>query len=201
MHRNHPSILGATLAALSLFSLPACTSDDSGEGTVPQTSEITGADVFTCVDDDLSAGQPFSGPGYKPSEGGLQAPLQEAYLASTTAIAIKPDEASGKRFFELTVPIIGQLTQMEGVVGWEVALSDKCGYGRTITVWRNEEAMMGFVMSDAHVAAMSESASVSTAAVVTSWEIPAAEIPLSWDVARAKAAATKISYGEPQQNP
>ena len=201
MHRNHSSLLGATLAALSLFSLPACTSEDSGEGTVPPTNEVTGADVFTCVDDDLSSVQPFGGLGYKPSEGGLQAPLQETYLASTTVIAIKPDEASGKRFFELSGPVIGQLPQMEGVIGWEVALSDKCGYGRTITVWRNEEAMMGFVMSDAHVAAMSESTSVSTAAVVTSWEIPAAEIPLSWDAARAKAAATKLSYGEPQQDP
>jgi heme-degrading monooxygenase HmoA len=198
MNRSIPSLLHVALAALAIAALPACTSEESSPvEPTPEQPGNTGADIFTCVDDDLSMVGEFRGPGYDPDNGGLLEPVQESYLASTTLIAVKPE--SQGRFFQLMMPFFAQLPEQEGLIGYQLAQSDKCGYGRTVTVWRDEEAMMAFVMSDNHVAAMSEAPGISSAAVVTSWEITAAEVPLSWDVAREKAAATEISYGAPAE--
>jgi heme-degrading monooxygenase HmoA len=184
------SLLRAALVALSAFALPAC-SEDAGE---PSPEPEARPAALTCADDDLQSARPFGGAGYDASQGGLLQPAQDSYLASTTLLALKPDEAAQQRFTELMGPIFQALATQDGLIGFELATSQKCGYGRTITVWRDEEALMGFVMSDPHVAAMSEATSISFSAAVASWEITAPEIPISWEVARAKADAAKPSY-------
>lgn len=191
------SILRTTLAALAFFALPACTSESDPGTQDPPKDEITGADVFTCADDDLASFNAFGGPGYNASQGGLLQPPQDRYIASTTLISPKPDEASQARFFELMAPIFQLLATHDGLIGFQVASSDACGYDRTMSVWRDEEAMMAFVMSDAHVAAMGEAATISTAAVVTHWEIGPDQVPFSWDLAREKAGAEVVSFGTP----
>jgi heme-degrading monooxygenase HmoA len=196
MHRKVSSSPRAALATLALLLLPACTDDEPSDTAAPVGHELTGGEVFTCSDGDLTA-QPFSGPGYDAEAGAILAPVQETYLASSTLIAVKADEASMKSFLQITAPMIGQLPEQDGLVGFTVGLSSKCRYGRTITVWKTEEAMMAFVGSDAHLAAMAQGPSVSEGGVVTSWEATAAEVPVTWEVARQKVSAAKVAFGGP----
>ncbi|XXX72824.1 hypothetical protein WMF30_34765 [Sorangium sp. So ce134] len=185
----------AVLVALVAALVPAC-SADGGEDAPREPDDGSGAQTaasaFTCTDDDLQSSEPFGGPGFK--DGSLTGAAQDAYVASSTLLWLKADAASQQRFGEVTAPIIAQLPAQEGLVGFAVGTSAKCGYARTVTVWEDEDAMGKFVMSDAHVAAMGLGGEVSVHGVVTHWTIGAGDLPLSWETAREKIAAAEISY-------
>ncbi|WP_437911604.1 hypothetical protein WME73_28650 [Sorangium sp. So ce302] len=179
------------LVAVAAF-VPACGADD---GTPSNTSGGSGtqtaASQFTCTDDDLQSA-PFGGPGF--ADGALTGTAQDSYVVSSTLLWMKPDEAAQRRFGELMGPILAQLPAQEGLIGFTLGTSAKCGYARTITVWKDEEAMGKFVMSDAHLSAMSAASAVSVHGVVTQWTVGAGDLPMSWEAAREKVAAAEISY-------
>ncbi|MGK3992491.1 antibiotic biosynthesis monooxygenase [Sorangium sp. So ce1024] len=184
----------ARLAVIATL-VPACSSGgeegptgDAGGGSDTQTA----ASTFTCADDDMQSPAPFSGPGFQ--DGALTGAAQDTYLAASTLLWIKADEASQRRFGELATAIVSQLPQQEGIIGFTLGMSEKCGYARTITVWKDEEAMGKFVMSDAHLTAMSEAGEISVHGAATHWTLGASELPPSWEVVRAKIAAVKPSY-------
>ncbi|WP_437323148.1 hypothetical protein [Sorangium sp. So ce381] len=174
--------------------VPACGADDQ-QGTTGNTGGGSGtqtaASEFTCTDDDLQSA-PFGGPGF--ADGALTGAAQDSYVVSSTLLWMKPDEAAQRRFGELMGPILAQLPAQEGLIGFTLGTSAKCGYARTITVWKDEEAMGKFVMSDAHLSAMSAASAVSVHGVVTQWTVGAGDLPLSWEAAREKVAAAEISY-------
>ncbi|WP_437812228.1 antibiotic biosynthesis monooxygenase family protein [Sorangium sp. So ce1078] len=195
MFRVDSALSRAVLIALSAALAPACSAEGE-EGTTDDTSGGAGAPTaaseFTCTDDDLESLAPFGGPGFK--DGALTGAAQDTYVASSTLLWLKPDEASQRRFGELMAPIASQLPTQEGLIGFALGTSARCGYARTVTVWKDEEAMGKFVMSDAHVAAMGAGSDVSVHGAVTHWTVGAGDLPLSWEVAREKIAAAEISY-------
>lgn len=194
MFRVDSALSRVVLVALAAALAPACSAEDE-EGTQGEPSGGSGAPTaaseFTCADDDLES-SPFGGSGFK--DGALTGAAQDAYLASSTLLSLKADEASQRRFGEVMAPIISQLPAQEGLIGFALGTSAKCGYARTVTVWKDEEAMGKFVLSDAHRAAMSVGSDVSVHGAVTHWTVGAGDLPLSWEAAREKIAAAEISY-------
>ncbi|HEU4408817.1 MAG TPA: hypothetical protein VFS43_26385, partial [Polyangiaceae bacterium] len=73
-----------------------------------------------------------------------------------------------------------------GFVGYELAYSTKCNYGRTITVWQDEASMMSFVTSGAHATAMTEVRTVGVDGRTIDWDIAPDELPVTWATARAQ---------------
>ena len=195
MNRTIPSTRALPLALLACaLALPACSSDDPEPTKEPAPApEQTAADFFTCQDTDFSP-SPFGGPGYDEAQGGLLGPAQDTYLTSVTLLQLEPEQAAADRFGELVGAIVATLGSQDGLIGYALGTSQQCGYASTITVWRDEEAMMRFVMSDAHAAAMSEATTISAVGVVVSFELPAAEVPISWEAARARVLKEKTSY-------
>lgn len=196
MKRTILDVLHVTLLGVSLAGLTACSSGEGPPASEPEPG-TTGAAVFACVEDDFITSGPFQGPGYDPEQGGLLGPAQETYIAATTIGRIKP-AALEDHYQGLVVAVIEQLATQEGLIGLELGQSEKCGYTRTKTVWRDEEAMFGFVGSDAHVAAMAEGRNVLSAAAVAHWTVGADEVPPSWTTVHDKIAATEVSHGEPE---
>ncbi|WP_437730402.1 antibiotic biosynthesis monooxygenase [Sorangium sp. So ce1335] len=181
----------ALIAAL----VPACSG--GGEAGAPGepgggAGAETAASAFTCADDDMQNLAPFGGPGFQ--DGTLTGAAQDTYVASSTLLWVKADEASQRRFIELATAIVAQLPAQEGLIGFVLGTSAKCGYARTITVWKDEEAMGKFVMSDAHLAAMAATSEISVQGAVTHWAVGAGDVPPSWDAAREKIAAAETSY-------
>lgn len=178
MHRLTTLI---TISALSTMLL-ACSGDED--------KDQAGNDLQSCVEDDFMA-QPLAGRGYDPAQG-LLAPAQETYVASTTFLILNPDET--QRFQELVGGIVADLETREGLVAMSLGNSQKCGTVRTMTLWKSQEAMMDFVISPAHSAAMAETSVVGLNGAVTSWEVTADEVPMSWELARTKIAEVETLY-------
>jgi hypothetical protein len=181
-----------TLALAACAGDPPADGDTGGEGSSgTHSDDSSGAGEPACVEDDLGP-VAFAGPGYDPDKGGLQEPLQDKYVASTTVLVLRPEKQ--QELDELVGAMIPVLTANPGLVGFSTALSPKCGTARTLTVWRDQTAMMNFVASDEHVAGMSRATELSATGTVTSWEVTRAEVPLTWDTAIARAAAATPSY-------
>jgi heme-degrading monooxygenase HmoA len=142
--------------------------------------------VTACDDDDIK--DDFTGPGYDAQKGGLQPPLQASYVAATTVLLMSSDPAKQMLFTQLAGPVIGQVATQPGLVGYQIAISAKCHYARTLTVWKDMDSMMEFVASPNHAKAMENGSQVASAAAVTEWTIQASDMPPTWALARTQIA-------------
>jgi heme-degrading monooxygenase HmoA len=191
----------STLLILAVAACPAPADSDtdasasstgepaSSTGEPEPTGGTTGAPA--CVEDDL-APSPFAGPGWDAETGALKEPLQDEYTATTTLLVLRPETV--QEFFAAVGAMVPALEGNPGLVGYSLAQSMKCGTARTLTVWRDEAAMMQFVMSDEHVAGMSKAGEYSSTGTVTTWKLPRAELPVTWETAMARVAAAEPSY-------
>lgn len=206
-HYVHTRVIAVTL----VLAVTAC--GDSGQGTETNTPDLTSTTTSdttsvptsgttaasddsttgapACVEDDLMASM-FAGPGYDPANGGLQEPLQDEYVASSTLLALRPETVQD--FIASVTAMIPVLMANPGLVGFSTAQSAKCGTARTLTVWRDEMAMMTFVTSDEHVAGMAKAGEYSTTGTVTSWKVKRADVPIPWETAMARIEASTPSY-------
>lgn len=197
-----------SLSAL-LLALCACTGDqgdDSGETTGAATTETTGEPGPTtgeattggestgepaCVEDDLVTVD-FRGPGYDADMGGLLPPLQDTYLVSTTVLVLRPDKLND--FLTVVTKMFAVLEANPGFVGYSLASSEKCGTQRTMTVWRDEDSMVAFVVTPEHQAGVGMALELSTTGTVTAWDATQAEIPVAWADAIARVDALPKTY-------
>ncbi len=160
----------------------------TGEAEESSSSGEDFSELYACEDPELFEVQPLAGPGWDPDMG-LLPPVQEGYVASTTMIMVKPEQMG--RFFELVDGVIDQITSTEGFVAMALATDPTCGWARTLTVWRDDTAMYTFVVNGAHAEAMTQAFDIAYTGKVTSWPISAAEMPPTWDMAKAQLAAVE----------
>jgi heme-degrading monooxygenase HmoA len=159
-------------------------------GTEQPTSSSTGVDPFTgcsqgIVESDSSSDVPLNGPGIDPMTGSVT-PGQ--YVIATTYLALVPSQTVNAK--ELGGAVIASLPTMSGLVAVGVTSSKACASLRTLTVWKSEEDMMAFVMSDAHANAMAQISTLSRGTSnLISWE--GNETDVSWAAALAHLASTK----------
>jgi len=133
-------LLGATLMACG---------DDDKHAPMPSC-------VAASLEQDLDA-TPFQGSGADPKTGALQLAPGKVYVISSTYGVPLPGPNGApvtEKYGQLFGDIETQLGKETGLVAFRLASSDDCGSGRTLAVWDSEEAMYGFVTSDAHSAAM-----------------------------------------------
>lgn len=165
------------------------TGDDGssvGDDTADTLTDSTGADPdpFACVDPDFTVEMPLAGPGYDPQAGLIDPQAQ--YVVTTTQALPRPDRVA--EFGQLAGAAAMAAAQSPGLVAMGFASEPNCGFQRTLTVWRNEDAMMAFVVSPAHVAAMTAADDVLLAGRTTRFTIAADKMPLGWDAALAALA-------------
>lgn len=106
---------------------------------------------------------PLAGPAVR--EGALP-PGQ--YLISSTYLQLRP--AQGARFQQLLGPVMADLSSRAGLLAIALGNAPSCSVARTLTVWRDDAAMLEFVIGEAHSAAMSAVGELSRgASSVTHW--------------------------------
>jgi heme-degrading monooxygenase HmoA len=130
---------------------------------------------------------PFEGAGFE-GGGKLKDDVPEGtYLVSTTWIDLKDTDEAQRRFDALMEPLREQLKTQPGLVGYSLAFKpfSNADY-RTLTIWESEEAMLQWVVSDDHVAAIAESGDIGADGAVTTWTATRAELPPTFDEARAR---------------
>jgi len=180
----------------------AADDDDSADDDAAETSgddggtsddaagddSSTGADIealYECEDPMILEARPLVGPGYDPAMGGLVDP-QETYIVSSTMIYVRPEKAED--FFAEVGRVTAELDQTEGMVAYSLALDSECGFSRTLSVYRSQEAMTAFAGSAPHAMAVVRSNELGVTGKVTHWELPADQFPPTWDMAREKLA-------------
>ncbi len=133
----------------------------------------------------------------EPVEGPLQGPgvdedgqtlLSDApeLLVALTHLQVKNAPRPGRRFGDHADAIAEHLFEHEPP-GWHGAAFRNVGRldWWTMTVWTSEDAMLDFVVSEPHAAAITDLAEVAVGAESRSLWIPADDLPLSWDRALA----------------
>jgi len=166
----------------------ASTDDDAGTTDDGAADSSTGLDLdalYDCEDPMITEARPLVGPGYDPAMGGLVDP-QETYIVSATQILVRPEKQ--QEFFEVASAVSAELDQTDGMVAYALAIEPTCGFSRTISVYRSQEAMIGFVASEAHSIAIQQSGELGITGKVTHWEMSADEFPPTWETAREHLA-------------
>jgi quinol monooxygenase YgiN len=167
----------------------AASSDDgvatSDDGAAESSTGLDLDALYDCVDPMITEARPLVGPGYDPAMGGLVDP-QETYIVSATQILVRPEKQ--QEFFEVASQVSAELDQSEGMVAYALAIEPTCGFSRTISVYRSQESMIGFVASEAHSMAMQRSNELGITGKVTHWEMSADEFPPTWETAREHLA-------------
>jgi hypothetical protein len=142
--------------------------DDSDPAANP--SELSGCTRGT-LESDLQAA-PLEGPGV--SDGVL---TPGEYVVSSTYLQIGTDAASRQLFEQLVAPVTAELQVRPGLLALSFGSSESCGTVRTLSVWEDDVAMLGFVTSTAHANAMARVTDISRGgSVVTHWTGGAATV-------------------------
>jgi heme-degrading monooxygenase HmoA len=133
--------------------------------------------------------QPFEGPGFSLGEG-LTTEAPGPFLAATTHLTLKDGAGVQQRFDALMSTMSDALPETTGLVGVSLAQGTE-GY-RTLTVWEDEAAMLGWVTSPAHTDAMAAAPDLIDEGKTTHWTMTRDELlagPPSWDDAKARLEA------------
>jgi hypothetical protein len=108
------------------------------------------------------------------------------YLISTTYLQLRQEPEAQRRFGQLMQPIMAELAARPGLLAISVGSSRACGVARTLSVWQDDIAMLGFVGSAAHGAAVASVQEVSRGgSLVTHWA--GNETQASWPAAAEHA--------------
>jgi heme-degrading monooxygenase HmoA len=130
--------------------------------------------------------QPFEGPGYVLGEGLVGEP-RDTYIAATTDL-ILGDAPGAQAAFDTHVAAMKEaIVDQPGFVGMSLGTVIFGNSQRTLTVWESEEAMLAWVVSDTHAAAMEAFAAdgmADPASKVAQWTLTADEMPPTWAQAR-----------------
>ena len=155
------------------------TGGSSSSGGAPGIDELA-----SCDEADLEI-LPFMGPAFDPETGELLAPLPQPHVVATTVGWVASPEE-----WELvgpqTMSAMEDVFQREGLLGASFGMSSECGAARTITLWRDEAALMAFVLGDAHAAAIQNGLQHTIGWETTHWSETTSDEPPTWDLVRTK---------------
>jgi hypothetical protein len=136
---------------------------EAASQAIPRPLAFAGCDRGAIETDFVAA--PLAGPGVQ--EGAL--PPGE-YLVSTTYLELDPAAERQQLFNELITPIVADLQTRPGLLALSLGRSEACSVARTLAVWRDDMAMLSFVASPAHTAAMARITDLSRGgSTVTHW--------------------------------
>ena len=160
--------MGALVAMACLFGA-ACVAEEPGDEAA---GEQQTRDESLCVAEVLEEDSiVFAGVGAAdgpPAWGELPPDA----IVAMTYLRLKDTPEAGQRFQEVSGPVSAALQSSPGLMGISIRQSASCNTARTMTVWASEEAMMGFVTGEAHLAAMQATSEVSRGGSITStWRL------------------------------
>jgi hypothetical protein len=183
---RHSTCLILTFTSLALACSdddPAAAAPDAGSAVRETPPENHAAE--RCKRDALEsdlAYMPLTGPAVR--DGAIE---PGEYLMATTYLRLRADQSAV--FQELVGPVIADISTRSGLVALTTASSSECGTARTLTVWRDEVAMLEFVVGEAHAKAMGSIHDISRGgSVAAQWT--GDESTATWDAAAQHLATT-----------
>jgi hypothetical protein len=160
-HAHRPILL---LLALTLSMSPACFGGDEPEENKDTEQVISQLD--TCDEHDF-APSGWMGPGV--GEDGKIIDPATSYVMAGTAGLPRASETEQVAFGAHNMAITEDLFTRDGFIAANLGGSDACRTGRTMSLWRDQDAMMQFVLGDAHQNAMIEVSEVLQESKTSHW--------------------------------
>lgn len=138
------------------------------------------------LEDDLRFAGEMAGPDVDAATGKLK---PGNYILSSTYLKLALDAKGQKVFRDAMVAINQTLDTTEGLSAFQLATSEKCLTGRTLSVWKTEAAMRAFAASQAHTNAIQNVDAMSRGGgMVTFWTDT--EAGATYEVSATKLGAT-----------
>lgn len=168
---------------VGVTALMLCACSDPDEGESPEVVQ-TVAELADCDESDLQT-IPFQGP-YFDDAGMLTEPFPTSYIVATTSGWAKQDPEIIMEIQAHNMDVMQDVFARDGMYGAGFAWSDECGSSRTLSFWRDEEALMEFVFGSPHVEAIGIMNRSTHGWETTHWtEAMGAELP-TFDDARSR---------------
>ncbi len=146
--------------------------------------------VRSYTEPDLRVAGALTGPGVDAATGKLAA---GTYLFSSTYLRLSTDAAGQQTFQSAFKAISDSLATTPGLVAFQFATSDECLTARTLSVWKDDASMYGFVGGAAHSSAISEMSKLSRGGgVVTHWSGTEADATMDVGIAHVSVAAGSL---------
>lgn len=139
--------------------------------------------------------QPFAGPGWDPDAGltmDLDAPV---VLSATYAHIMRGERDTFDDHVDRIVDVLEAAP--EGLIGHGLRGEIMGDEVWTISAWTDEDALMGFVTSEAHMAAMGDAQVVLEEAAFARWQVAPEDLAIDWKddiLPRLEAAAETSGY-------
>lgn len=153
-----------SLLALMLCLLPACFGGDEPDEKEDKEPPVSQLD--TCDEHDF-APSGWIGPGVG-EDGKLLEPASSYVMAGTAGLP-RASEADQVNFDMHNTAILEDILTREGFVAANLGGSTVCNTGRTMSLWRDHDSMMKFVLGDAHLAAMTEVSDILQESKTSNW--------------------------------
>lgn len=153
------------------------------------------AGFAACAETDLTVVAPWAGPAIDPATGDLREPLRERHVIATSVGWPKPGHEPVA--IQLNEAILNELYVREGLLAVTLAVSEQCWNStRSLSIWADEEALRGFLLSAPHLAAARRVRELMFDWEGTHWESSETfELP-SFETARARLAAVRRPTSE-----
>lgn len=149
--------------------------------------------AFVLVTAGCELAEPFQGPGFDDETGVVT--LDD--VGDTVIVAVTNASVSDEEGFGAHVDAIKEsLDDLDGYVGRSLRSRLFSNEVWTMTVWRDEDALAAFIVSDAHAKAMEDAGNVVDGARVTHFTAKTSDIPISWD-----DALVKLDDAVPEKTP
>ncbi len=107
----------------------------------------------------------------------------ENLVVSVTMTQYKSDWTSRKLFWRHVERVEKSLSERQGLVGYSMRRQILGNRAWTMTIWKDESSLLAFVRSPAHLEAMQQALPTLENASFARVELPASDIPLSWEKA------------------
>jgi len=175
---------GIILILLTLFVFPVV---NCGGGMSFKASDLT-----DCAEDDLPAVPAFFGEAVE--KGKLsKKPGKPYYVAATHFLMKNNSQEAVETFQTLMNKLDPAIRSADGLLGATLTFSMKCGYGRTMTIWKDEASMMKFATSEAHATAVTKTSTIASHFRTTHWKEEDASWPPTWKQSKDKLTEIKVT--------
>jgi hypothetical protein len=160
-----------------LTALAACGDrEPDGEPTLDERLDA----LAECTPTDIQVLLPWTGPAFDPATGQLIEPLPDGHVeAVVNGWRRYTDEAQALRVQHGTA-VANDVFARDGLLGFQSVESAECDISISHTLWRDQEAMMGFVFGPAHAAAMAAADEMHHEAKGAYWTSQARDIAPTW---------------------
>ncbi|MFI0982689.1 hypothetical protein ACH4SP_37475 [Streptomyces sp. NPDC021093] len=155
-------------------------------GTEQRPVPTTLEEFAACDESDLEIVVPWTGPAIDPGTGAPAAPLPDSYVVATSGGWPKPGAIEIAT--DLNRVLLDELWQREGLLAATFAISQKCWMSsRALAIWTDEEALQGFLGSEAHMNAVRRTRKLAYGWEGARWESSSPTLP-TFDEVRARLA-------------